>query len=132
MRKLKRKDARCVIIRFGQEPEIRDVVNDLHVWYDIINTDMVEMFHGRMNGHHVVVICDEDGKLKKNVKDKLTGIITKGGRPVSDFVGTLIVAGELDDEGKITSLPESLIKAFPVQKLEYADGRISYVLSLEA
>lgn len=132
MRKLKRKDARCVIIRFGQEPEVRDVVNDLHVWYDIINTDMVEMFHGRMNGHHVVVICDEDGKLKKNVKDKLTGIITKGGRPVSDFVGTLIVAGELDDDGKITSLPESLIKAFPVQKLEYADGRISYVLSLEA
>ena len=132
MRKLKRKDARCVIIRFGQEPEVRDVVNDLHVWYDIINTDMVEMFHGRMNGHHVVVICDEDGKLKKNVKDKLTGIITKGGRPVSDFVGTLIVAGELDGEGKITSLPESLIKAFPVQKLEYADGRISYVLSLEA
>lgn len=132
MRKLKRKDARCVIIRFGQEPEVRDVVNDLHVWYDIINTDMVEMFHGRMNGHHVVVICDEDGKLKKNVKDKLTGIITKGGRPVSDFVGTLIVTGELDDEGKITSLPESLIKAFPVQKLEYADGRISYVLSLEA
>lgn len=132
MRKLKRKDALCVIIRFGEEPEVRNVVNDLHVWYDIINTDMVQMIHGTMNGHHVVIICDEDGKLKKNVKDKLTGFITRGGRPVSDFVGTLIVAGELDEEGKITSLPDSLIRKFPVQKLEYADGRITYVLSLEA
>ena len=31
MRAVKRKDAKCVIIRFGREPEIRDVVNDIHV-----------------------------------------------------------------------------------------------------
>lgn len=132
MRAVKRKDAKCVIIRFGQEPEVRDVVNDIHVWYDIINTDMVQMIHGSMNGHKVVIICDEDGKLKKNVKNQLTGFITKGAKPVSDMVGTLIVAGELDENGKITSLPESLIKRFPVQRLDYADGKITYVLSLEA
>lgn len=132
MRAVKRKDAKCVIIRFGQEPEVRDVVNDIHVWYDIINTDMVQMIHGSMNGHKVVIICDEDGKLKKNVKNQLTGFITKGAKPVSDMVGTLIVCGELDENGKITSLPESLIKRFPVQRLDYADGKITYVLSLEA
>ena len=132
MRAVKRKDAKCVVIRFGKEPEIRDVVNDIHVWYDIINTDMVQMLHGSMNGHRVVIICDEDGKLKKNVKNQLTGFITKGAKPVSDMVGTLIVAGELDENGKITSLPESLIKRFPVQRLDYADGKITYVLSLEA
>ena len=132
MRAVKRKDAKCVIIRFGQEPEVRDVVNDIHVWYDIINTDIVQMIHGSMNGHKVVIICDEDGKLKKNVKNQLTGFITKGAKPVSDMVGTLIVAGELDENGKITSLPESLIKRFPVQRLDYADGKITYVLSLEA
>ena len=131
MRAVKRKDAKCVVIRFGQEPEIRDVVNDIHVWYDIINTDMVQMVHGRMNGHPVVVICDEDGKLKKNVKDKLTGFITHGGKIASDFVGTLIVAGELDKDGKITSIDENLIKRFPVQRLDFKDGRISYVLYLE-
>lgn len=131
MRAVKRKDAKCVIIRFGQEPEIRDVVNDIHVWYDIIGTDMVQMVHGRMNGHGIVVICDEDGKLKKNVKDKLTGFITHGGKVASDFVGTLIIGGELDDSGKLTSIPEELISRFPAQRLDYADGKITYVISLE-
>lgn len=132
MRAVKRKDAKCVIIRFGREPEIRDVVNDIHVWYDIINTDMVQMLHGSMNGHRVVIICDEDGKLKKNVKNQLTGFITKGGKIVSDMVGTLIIAGEFDKDEKLTSLDESLIRRFPVQRLDYADGRITYVVSLEA
>lgn len=131
MRTVKRKDARCIVIRFGEEPEVRDMVSDIHVWYDIINTDMVQILHGRMNGHKVMVICDEDGKLKKNVKDKLTGFITHGGKIVSDMVGTLIIAGEFDKDEKLTSLDENLIRRFPVQKLEYADGRITYVLSLE-
>lgn len=123
---------RCIVIEYCQVPYAMDIQNDIEEWYDVIGADLVEIVSGRINGHRVVVICDEDGKLKKNVRSQVTGFITHGAKPVSELVGTLIVAGAPDMEGNITSLPDSLVESFPMRKVRLDDGRTSYMVCLEA
>lgn len=46
--------------------EQKEIDEDLQTFYDIINTDSIEICTRRINGKLTQIICDEEGKLKKN------------------------------------------------------------------
>ena len=46
--------------------ELKEIDEDLQTFYNIINTDSIEICTRRINGKLTQIICDEEGKLKKN------------------------------------------------------------------
>lgn len=46
--------------------EIKEINDDLQTFYDIINTDSIEILARKINGKMTQIICDEEGKLKRN------------------------------------------------------------------
>lgn len=40
--------------------------DDLQTFYDIINTDSIEILSRKINNKMTQIICDEEGKLKEN------------------------------------------------------------------
>lgn len=44
----------------------KSINDDLQTFYDIINTDSIEILVRKINGKSVQIICDEEGKLKRN------------------------------------------------------------------
>ena len=57
----------CYIINAKDMTYTKTKINDdLQTFYDIINTDSIEIVARKINGKMTQIICDEEGKLKQH------------------------------------------------------------------
>lgn len=57
----------CYIINAKDMVYTKTIIDDnLETFYDIINTDSVEIISRKINGKMTQIICDEEGKLKQH------------------------------------------------------------------
>lgn len=85
-----------------------DIVDSLDVFYDMLDCgtiDIVNRAIGRYGQRRYDIICDDEGLMKD---DPYISAIDKNGQPM--LVGSLLVVGEADDDGNITSLDDDDIK----------------------
>ena len=70
----------------NQEIKEVDCANDIHEWYKLLNTDIVEMPERQIGGKYYTIICDEEGLLKPEpiISAMNSGIDTM-------FVGNLLI-----------------------------------------
>ena len=88
--------------------EAREITDALDTFYELLHCDCVDIVSrevGRYGKRRYDIICDDEGLLKD---DPYISAIDNNGRAM--LVGSLLVVGEADDEGNITSLDDDDIK----------------------
>lgn len=88
--------------------EAREITDALDTFYEMLHCDFIDIVNraiGRYGKRRYDIICDDEGLLKD---DPYISAIDNNGRAM--LVGSLLVVGEADDDGNITSLDDDDIK----------------------
>lgn len=85
-------------IKNNKLPEIKDIEDDLKVFYKLIDCRCVDMVYRAIGDKVFTVICDDEGLFEEN---PIISAIDEKLNPM--FVGNLIISNH-DDEGYLTGL----------------------------
>ena len=88
--------------------EAREITDSLDTFYEMLHCDCIDIVSrevGRYGKRRYDIICDDEGLLKD---DPYISAIDNNGQAM--LVGSLLVVGEADDDGNITSLDDDDIK----------------------
>lgn len=83
--------------------EIREVeASTLDEYYKLIGCDTIDIAYYKIGSRYYNIICDDEGLLKDSVR---VSAFDKRMRPI--LVGNLLISGDTDDNGGLTSLTDS-------------------------
>lgn len=87
--------------------EAREITSELSTYYELIHTDVIDIVNRGFTNckRRFDIICDDEGLFKD---DQYISAIDERMQPM--LVGALLVTGEADDEGELTSLTDEDVR----------------------
>lgn len=107
--------------------EVKEIEDELDVYYDILDCDCIDICHRRICGKYFAIVCDDEGLLNRG--SQISAYDTMN---VSLLVGNLFVCTDRDD-GYLHSLDEEDIDLILARISHYRkkDGSVHPVLDLD-
>lgn len=96
----KKKEINVVVFSplFGCKPQA--IEDKLETYYKLIGCELIDIVKRKIGGKYFEIVCDDEAKLKAEVPP-VSGHVKDS---YDEFVGVLVICGEADKEGALTSL----------------------------
>lgn len=93
-------------VKNGSDPQVIELKDDIQEFYKFIGCDAVDIVTRSVNGKKYTIICDDLGLYDENLKTSALSLT----RSFPSLVGNLLITGNVDNFGELTSLTKNDVK----------------------